>query len=312
MAELTGEQSDVLRASQAYCAQVTRERAANFYHGMKLVAEPKRSANYALYAWMRLADDLADEAGELAAREVALRQFYEKTLRVIDPAGGAEAARAAAGGAVAGGDGGDELLWPAVRDMVLRYGLPTEYLEQMIAGQLLDQKQMRYRTFGELYDYCYKVASVVGLSCIEIWGYEGGAATRQLSEWRGIAFQLTNILRDVMEDAERGRIYLPAEDFGVYDLSPTMFTLDRSGDVVRGIGKVAQRAVEYYEKSAPLEAKVHPDGRACLWAMTRIYRGLLDQIVRDPAVVLSRRVSLSKWRKLAIAVEASWRRRIGR
>ena len=292
-----GGQEATLAASREHCRRVAEERALNFYYGMKLVSEPKRSANYALYAWMRAADDLADEAGAAEAKRQALERFRADTHRAIDP-----------GFPLPAG-----LLWPAVRHMVLTYRIPREYLDAMIEGQLLDQRATRYRTFDELYDYCYKVASVVGLSCIEIWGYQGGAETRKLSEYRGIAFQLTNILRDVMEDAQRDRVYLPAEDFGVFELNPVMFTLSRPQNVVEGLGKVAARARRYYEESAALEKHVHRDGRACLWAMTQIYRGLLERIERDPAVVLGPdRVRLSSFRKAMIAVRATWRGRMGR
>lgn len=287
-----------LAASQAWCRAITQQRAANFYHGMKLVAGPKRTANYALYAWMRIADDLADEGGSIQDKQAALANFRRNTERAIDP------------DLPSADDLPEGMMWPAVRDMALTYNLPHEYLHAMIDGQLLDQEKTRYRTFDELYDYCYKVASVVGLSCIEIWGYDGGAATRQLSEYRGIAFQLTNILRDVMEDAGRDRAYMPAEDFGVFDLSPLMFTMAKPADVAVGLRKVAKRAKHYYDASAALEEHVHADGRACLWAMTQIYRRLLDKVLADPTVVLRQRVRLGSLRKGMIAVSASCRRRL--
>ncbi|MBI1374047.1 MAG: phytoene/squalene synthase family protein [Phycisphaera sp.] len=283
-----------LAESHAVCREVSRMRARNFYYGMKLTPEPRRSAMFALYAWNREVDDLADEAGDVEAKTEALDRFRKDTDRAIDPTL----------------DDVSQLpkgkIWPAVREMVLRYNLPTEYLYDMVAGQLIDQTKTRYTTFEELYDYCYKVASLVGLSCVEIWGYDGGAETRQLAEWRGIAFQLTNILRDVLEDAERDRVYLPAEDFNVYELNPSMFTLKVHDDALKGIARVAQRAREYYEKSAPLDARVHGCGRACLWAMTEIYRRILDKIERDPAIVLSgQRVRLGSARKGMIALRAS-------
>lgn len=284
-----------LAQSQAHCVQVVRERAANFYHGLKLVPEPKRSACYALYAWMRLADDLADEAGNAEAKTRTIEQFRRTTMRAID----ADLNEASA---MPEGE-----LWPAVRDMVLRYGLPVEYLDDMIEGQLLDQHKTRYATFEELYDYCYKVASVVGLSCVTIWGYEGGEATRKLAEQRGIAFQLTNILRDVLEDAQRDRVYLPADAFEALEINPVMFTMGDKRDALEGIKEMAEKAEGYYKASEPLEARVSGDGRACLWAMTRIYRGLLYQIRRDPARVLSgERVRLSKLHKCWIALRAKY------
>ncbi len=260
--------------SYAHCHAITRDRAKNFYYGMKLTPEPKRSSMYAIYAWMRQADDLADEAGEGDARVAALNKLRADTDAALE------------GDTTVIGDG-----WPAFVDTVDRYGVPRQYLYDMIDGQLLDQHKTTYADFDELYDYCYKVASVVGLCCIQIWGYGGGDETRKLSEWRGIAFQLTNILRDVAEDRQRGRVYLPADALGHGEMA--------------AVQQYVNVAADYYRKSAPLDERVHGDGRACLWAMTSIYRGLLDKIARKPCAVLNgHRVSLSKLRKVMIGVRA--------
>jgi 15-cis-phytoene synthase len=295
MAQPTSQSSMDLEASRNYCRRVAREQARNFYHGMKLVPEPKKSAMYALYAWMRQADDLADEPGELTAKQRALEEFRRETHLAIAPTS-QERPQLPAG-----------IIWPAFRQMAMTHAVPAAYFDAMIDGQLLDQSKTRYRTFEELYDYCYNVASVVGLSCVQIWGSDGDAQTRKLAEWRGIAFQLTNILRDVLEDAQRGRVYLPAEDFDLFELNPSMFTLGKPEQIAPGLEKVAQRAHEYYEKSAALDARVHRDGRPCLWAMTQIYRGLLDKIRRDPPIVLRQRVRLSPLRKAWIALGATLR-----
>ena len=284
-----------LDASMARCREVARQRARNFYYGMKLVPEPKRSAMYAWYAWTRAADDLADELGDVAGKIERIEQFRRDTDTAINC-----------------GDGHDDDLpvgpiWPALRHVVHTYHLPAHYMHDMLDGQLIDQRQYRYKTFEQLYDYCYKVASVVGLACIEIWSYEGDAETRKLAEWRGIAFQLTNILRDVLEDAQRDRVYLPAEDFDVFELSPQMFLMGSPPEAAAGIERVAHRAEQYYQKSAALDGRVHRDGRACLWAMTRIYRGLLGKILRNPTRVLSgKSMRLCAARKAIIALRATW------
>lgn len=282
-----------LDASRRFCRDVAEREARNFYHGMKLVPEPQRSAMFALYTWMREADDLADAEAPIETKRERLDRFREQTFAIYEDAAAVPNAP----------------MWPAVADLVTRYNLDRQWLDDMIAGQLLDQRQTRYPTFDDLYGYCYKVASVVGLCCVQIWGYDGDEETRKLAEWRGIAFQLTNILRDILEDAERDRVYLPAEDFDVFEISPTMFTLGKPADVLPGIQKTIDRAVEYYEKSAPLDRLVHAPGRPCLFAMTNIYRGILTKIQRDPAVVLSgQRVGLSKLRKGWIALRASMMR----
>ncbi len=288
--------NEALQVSRDHCRELSKAQAKNFYWGMKLVPEPKRSAMYALYAWMRRVDDLADEAGDVDAKRAALMAFQHRTDQVMSSAVSEQHYP----------DG--DLIWPAFCDAARTYGLQTQDLHDMIAGQLADLEPVRFTRFEDLYVYCYKVASVVGLCCVRIWGHDDHPDLRQLSEWRGIAFQLTNILRDVLEDAQRGRVYLPAEDFDVYEINPAMFTLGKPADLLPGLKKVAERARQYYEDSAPLDQLVHPDGRACLWAMTRIYRGLLEKILENPVRVLSgERVSLSKLRKVSIALQASWR-----
>jgi phytoene synthase len=283
-----------IRQSSLHCAQLSKAEARNFYYGMKLVPEPKRSSMFALYAWMRMADDITDATGETEAKAETLRVFMETTRQATDP--DLSGVDRLPGGAI----------WPAMRQMVLQDQMPMEYLQGMIDGQLMDGSPVRYETFDQLYDYCYKVASVVGLACIQIWGHEGGEETRKMAEWRGIAFQLTNICRDVMEDVSRDRVYLPAEDFDVHELNPSMFELGSRDDVLPGLKKVIARAETYYEKSEPLAARVHKDGRPCLWAMTEIYHRLLKKISANPTAVLSgKRVRLSKTTKAWIAFRAS-------
>jgi len=292
---LTADAADpqVLAESIAHCHEVTRSRARNFYHGLRLTPEPKRSALYAIYAWNREADDIADDPEEPDRVDEQLDQFRRMTNAVV--------ATPLDGTLPFSGDS----IWPAFHDAVQRYRIPSEYLQQMIDGQRLDLRLTRYQSFEQLYEYCYKVASVVGMTCIEVWGYEGGEETRKLSEQRGIAFQLTNILRDVREDADRDRVYLPAE-LCSGDVEPEDVLGEPQGRIVNGLRDLAQRAMTYYETSEPLNERVHPDGRACLWAMTRIYRGLLEKILRDPQSVLSpKRVRLSGMHKAWIAMRAS-------
>lgn len=281
-----------LDRSHQHCHEVTRQRARNFYYGLKLTPEPKRSALYAVYAWMRLADDLADEPGDDVAKADRLRRFGEQTLAVLD-------------GRIAL----PEPVWPAMCEAVARFDVPREYLTGMIDGQLQDMTTHRYAAFDDLYTYCYRVASTVGLTCLQIWGYDGGEATRQLAEWRGIAFQLTNILRDVREDADRDRVYLPAEDFEVHQLNPAMFQFSPQPEALAGIKRTVARAGDYYRRSSTLIDHVHPDGRASLWAMTSIYHGIFRKIQRRPGVVLeSKRVRLASAHKAMIALRAWWRR----
>lgn len=303
------DQATLFRDSTVYCRRVTRKHAQNFYYGLMLTPEPKRSAMYAVYAWMRAADDLADASGPVAPRIKSLEVFRRQTDVAVDPSRPIEA--------VCDEDPGTpcDPIWPAVRKAVFDFEIPVEYLHAMLRGQQLDQKRNRYETFDELYDYCYHVASVVGLVCVTIWGYQGGQETLKLAEYRGVALQLTNILRDLVEDALRGRVYLPAaelKDFG-YDSETFLQTLlaRQAGHAFDDL--VAQqvgRAQSYYQMSAGLEDRIDRSCRPTSWAMMQIYQQLLLRVLRRPRLVLAGPVRLGRLEKLGIAMRAIWTRGI--
>ena len=263
-----------LTASYEYCTGIARSRAKNFYYSFLLLDADRRKAMCAVYAFMRYCDDLSDDL-EIADRAGAIARWK----RDLD--------------AALAGQVDSHPVWPAFHDTVRRYGIPHEYFHEMIAGVSSDLEPRRIETFDELYRYCYQVASVVGLTIIHIFGFEDRRAL-ELAEKCGIAFQLTNILRDVKEDAELGRVYLPAEDlrrFGV-----TGFT---GGPEFRELMRFeAARAREYYEASRPLVDLVHPESRASLRALIAIYRRLLERIEASGYDVLSRRIRLPGWEKL--------------
>jgi phytoene synthase len=176
----------------------------------------------------------------------------------------------------------------------------------VIDGVLMDIEPRPYLTFDELYRYCYHVASAVGLSCIHIWGFrsEGGRA-EQLAESCGIALQLTNILRDVREDARAGRIYLPREDLDRFGVGPEDLAADRPSRALRDLfAYEARRADEYYAQAGPLVRLVAPVGRPVLRAIVGIYRSLLDEIKSRDYDVLGARVALPPWRKTLITLRA--------
>jgi phytoene synthase len=279
--------SFTLEQSRDYCHLVMRRAAGNFYHGMRLLPDRKRSAMHALYAWMRHIDDIADGPDDAvpdtrppAAVAAQLEQWRELTHLAI--AGAAPA----------------HPLLPALAEAMQAFAIPPKLLDEAIDGQLQDLRQTHYHTFPELYSYCYRVASTVGIAAACIWRVSHPSALK-LAEYRGIAFQLTNILRDVREDSRRGRVYLPQEDLRAFGFT----TLERpSAELAELLLFEAQRAREYYEKSAPLEGMVAPDSRATLRIMTAIYRELLARIESDPLAVLAGRVSLSTARKLGEVV----------
>jgi len=288
-----------LAASSDLCRQITRRAARNFYHGLKLLPEPKRSRMYALYAYMRLLDDIADEDdGRSHDQRLAdLAAWRDLTDDVLDgrfP------------------DSDKPAIWPAFADLVRRHAIPRHLFEAAIAGQKQDLVSPEFETFDQLHEYCYRVAGVVGIASVYVWGFQGGEQTLDLAIKRGVAFQLTNILRDLRSDSHLGRTYLPRQDLAAAGVT--------EGQIRNGIGGPAfvemiraqvERAESFYESSAPLESRIDRDSRPTLGAMTEIYRGLLKKIARDPEVILRDRVSLSLLDKLLIASRAkraSWLR----
>jgi phytoene synthase len=310
-----------LARSRHYCEQVTRAQAKNFYYGLKLLPEPRRSAMFTLYAWMRLVDDIADEddGRSIEQRLDDLESWRKQTHTVLN---GALASRGAGHAAQAGRlngskpyDRGDYYfnaakrpgdLWPAFADMVSRYRLPAKIFDEVIAGQRQDLEPSPFETFDALYDYCYRVAGVVGLASIYIWGFEGGEAVEQLAVERGVAFQLTNILRDLKEDAARGRVYLPQDELRVSAIEESDIRQERGGPrFLDMMDFQIRRAQHYYDKSSALEKHISAECRPTLIAMTEIYHGLLEKIVLEPERVLHERVSLSIFSKLRIGWRAT-------
>jgi phytoene synthase len=281
-----------LEESRQYCAALTKREARNFYYGLKLLPRAKRQAMFALYAYMRLVDDIADgEDGQsIAHRMEALDVWNEATQSAL-------AGRTPADG---------HLIWPAFSEMVQAHGVPHHVFNDVIAGQRHDLEASIINTFNDLRQYCYQVAGVVGIASIYIWGFEGGEKTELLATDRGIAFQLTNILRDLREDAGRGRLYIPRDELGAAGVDEEMLRL---GEVNPGFSRMMQlqiaRAQDYYHRSAPLESMISADCRPTLMAMTQIYHGLLAKMSRDPARVLRQRVSLSPMAKFRIAWRAT-------
>jgi len=277
-----------LTDSYAHCQAVAKARARNFYYSFILLPPEQKNAMCAVYAFMRYCDDLSDEPG---ATHSAMDRW-----------------RAALTTALAGGPanpGDDHPMWPAFLDSVARYNIPHQYFHDMIAGVESDLEPRVIRTFDELYRYCYQVASVVGLTTIHIFGFTSPDAL-PLAEKCGIAFQLTNILRDVKEDAELGRVYLPSEDlqrFGVSadDLKQAL----RTEQFGRLMEFELARARRYYDESAPLLRLIEPRSRPSLWALIEIYSNLLDHIAEAHYDVLLRRISLSTTEKLWIVCRAA-------
>jgi phytoene synthase len=242
----------------------------------------------ALYAFLRHTDDLADGAGSAEEKRAALDAWRCDLDRILD-----------------GGESRDPGL-PALADTVRRHAIPRRHLHEVIDGVVMDVQPRPFATFEDLYAYCYRVASAVGLCCIHIWGYRSdGGRAEALAEACGIALQLTNILRDVREDAQVGRIYLPQEDLQRFGVSADELAAPRPSDRVRALFAFqGDRAYDYYGKASPLARLVAPVGRPVLGAIVGIYRALLDEIARRDYDVLAGRVALPAWRKTAITLRA--------
>lgn len=281
MAHAVMQPAPSLEESYRFCERIARTRARNFYYSFLLLSREQRLAMCAIYAFMRYCDDISE--GEGASRE------------------GIERWRSDLDGALAGRFG-DNALWPAFHDTVQRYKIPHEYFYEMIAGVSSDLEPKQLATFDELYRYCYQVASVVGLTIIHIFGF-GSPDALKLAEKCGIAFQLTNILRDVREDRENGRIYLPSEDIRRFGAGLTVHD-DR---FVKLMAFEAARARAYYDESRPLLGLVHPRSRPSLWALIEIYRRLLTRIERSNFNVLAQRIRVPTWEKLSILATAALR-----
>lgn len=292
-----------LAEAYAHCREVTRARARNFYYGLRLTPEPRRSAIYAIYAWMRAADDAADEAGTLAERRERLQAFAEWTRGVM-------------AGEVDSGTREQGLLAAALRATVRAYPVDREIFDDMLLGLRLDLDRGQIADEEQLAHYCYCVAGTAGLACVRIWGLREGAdadRARDLTLRRGQAFQRTNILRDFAEDFDGSprRVYLPASAFRAHGLTPR--ELRAWSDPARCEALVREQAGlarEHYRASAELETMVDAACAPTLWAMTRIYSGLLTQIEAEPRRVVGDAVSGGRARlapatKATIAIRAA-------
>ena len=203
-----------------------------------------------------------------------------------------------------GGTPPEDLWWLALSDTVRRYNIPHERLHAVVDGVTSDLDTFRYDTFNDLYHYCYRVASVVGLACIKIWGASDRRADLP-AEHCGIAFQLTNVLRDLVEDYNRGRLYLPQEDLDRFGVSEDVFLLRQSSPEFEEMMRFQiARAQDYYRQSRELSLYLPASGRAIFAVMQGMYGGLLEKIAASPSRVLEGRVSLSVGHKIGCVMRA--------
>jgi phytoene synthase len=280
-------QSLELRAAYLHCRSVARARARNFYYAFLALPREKRDAICAVYAFMRTADDIADDDQRpMAERRDAMQQWMAGWKR-----------------AEAGEDTSDPAFL-ALRDSQRKFDIPAKWLEQLVEGTTLDisGEAPTYETAEDLYKYCYLVASVVGLVCIRIFGYEDARAEK-LAEETGIAFQLTNILRDVAEDAAMGRVYLPVAELRRAGLSAETVLRRQAGDdaaVKRVLESLSAQAEVFYESAEQLAPLIHADARPALRVLVRIYHRLLRRIQARGYDVFSEKIAVPLHEKAAI------------
>jgi len=290
-----------LRAAYSVCRHIARSAAKNFYYGFLLLPHRKRNALSAVYAFMRHADDISDDpAIAPEQRREKLDEWMNALRRVVD------------------GERTDDPVLFALADAQKRYNISLDLLEKLVHGTVMDvparpptapgeEPQLQYETFNQLYDYCYHVASVVGLVCIRIFGYRDPRAEK-LAEEVGVAFQLTNILRDVKEDAALGRVYLPREDFARFGIDAHALTNGSAPQALEPLMEFeAARARAYYGSAQELVPLIDDDSRGALWTLVEIYRQLLERIIERHYDVFSERVRLSTAEKLRVLARGYWR-----
>ena len=276
--------ADVDRAYRT-CVRITRHEAANFFYGISLLPRPKRWAMSAVYAFTRRVDDIGDgpldEAEKLAALAVQRGQLARLTNGDVDE---------------------DDPVVVALADAQPRFELPLDALASLIDGVELDVRGTRYETFEELVVYCRHVAGSIGRLCLAIFGVDDLDRAIPLADDLGVAMQLTNILRDVREDGELGRVYLPGEDlrrFGVGD--PATASVEALAELIRF---EAARNREWFGRGLALADLLDSRSSSCLLAMTGIYRCILERIEREPAEVMRRRISVPAWEKAWLAARS--------
>jgi squalene synthase HpnC len=272
--------------SYAECQRIARSARSSFYLAFFGLPREKRNALFALYAFMRLIDNVSDEPGDVDAKRRGLARWRG----MLDEA-------------ISGDTSGHRIL-PALADSIASFSIPTRYFHDLILGAEMDLTVAKYATFDQLSEYCYRVAGTVGLTCLHVFGFQD-PRDPDLAERLGLAFQLTNIIRDVRSDLEMGRVYLPQEDLDRFRCS----AIDLSGPATESLQELlefeADRAWRLYAEGAALIGHVNADSRATLWALVRTYSTVLARMEERDFDVFTTRVSLSSAEKVQYLLTAS-------
>lgn len=297
-----------LHIAYSVCRSITRSAAKNFYYAFHLLPRRKREALCAVYAFMRRCDDITDDA---------TLSIHERRLKLADWLDAFHL--------VLLGNASDEPVLIALADAQKSFNIDPNLLDQLAYGTAMDLQvadgnsgepsspqpatlSPQYQTINDLYQYCYQVASVVGLVCIRIFGYRSPAA-EPLAERCGLAFQLTNIIRDVKEDAAMGRVYLPQEDLEKFGLEAAELIGKPDLERFRPLLEMeADRARVFYHAAEDLVPLIEEDSQAALWVLVTIYRLLLEKIAARRYDVFQRKISLTVWEKLRVLAQGFVRR----
>ncbi|HEY1574183.1 MAG TPA: presqualene diphosphate synthase HpnD [Pseudonocardiaceae bacterium] len=277
-----------LDAAYARCEQITTEQARNFSYGIKLLPPPKRRSLSAVYAFARRVDDIGDGDQPSDVRLAGLTEVRAQLSRLDQP--------------------GDDPVLVALADTALRTGLPIPAFHELIDGCEADVRGTEYQTFDELRGYCRCVAGSIGRLSLAVFGCADRTVAEPIADALGLALQLTNIIRDVLEDRRNGRIYLPAEDLKRFGCT---LELDEAGRFTDDVDQLtaliefeAARAQDWYADGLRLLPMLDRRSRACTGAMAGIYHRLLDRFMARPWLVLRDRVSLPGWEKAIVAARA--------
>src|SRR5215469_14471705 len=292
-----------IAGSYEHCHHIARVARSNFYYAFYLLPTPKRDGLAALYAFMRLIDDVSDEGQDLAAKQRGLARWRTALDQAITGQEQVLDGNAAVSSPAATLPGAEETL-PALVDTMQRYNMPARYLHDLISGAEIDLTVRFYPTFDRLREYCYRVAGTVGLTCTHVFGFRDAHAL-DLAEKLGLAFQLTNIIRDVHEDHKLGRVYLPEEDLARYGVSTEDFGRDEATLGMRELLRFqADRAWQLYEDGSALLGLIDEDSRGALWLLVHTYSALLGRIEALDFSVFGEKIRLSKAEKMVFMAKA--------
>lgn len=291
------ESAEVARSLRA-CDWAVRRHAPDLRHCLKLTPQPRRSALSCIYALSHACDRLLDGAdtGDVpAATALERTERFRHDIR--------QTVESDADSPLPPGP-----LWPALRHVVRAYEIDPAHLYAMLEGRRRDLLVDRYETFDDLYRHCYQVGSAAGLACLNIQGHDGDPGVPKLTEYRGVALQLTRILRDLAHDARRGHVYLPREDFDRFGCTiDQIHAADADVNLERLVVFQAERARSYYQMSDSLERHLAASSRPTSWAMMQTERQRLERIARAPRRVMTHRVRIGPLRRLSIAARATWK-----